>query len=120
MFILFPILCFIVFQPFLNDVVSKRGDILEITAKKATQLAAEDGYLSPRVIATIKQDLGDLYWDSNKLTITGTSNVQMRGNDVTVEVKYPVGSLYIFTNFFGSDSDPKFYHYKFTEYSEYM
>lgn len=119
LFILFPILCFIMFQPFMNDVVHKRGVILETTAKKAVQLASEDGYLSPRVLNIVSQDLQSLHWDTSLLTMTGTTTRVLRGNPVSVNVRFPVGQIYIFTNFFSSDA-PMFYNYSFSQNSEYL
>jgi hypothetical protein len=121
LFLLFPIICFIMFQPFMADVVHKRGVILESTAKKAIQLSAEDGYFSPRVQNIIKQDLQNLHWDTSKLTMSPTSGTPvLRGQDVTITLKYPVGQIYIFTNFFSADNTSLQYNYTFTEKSEYL
>jgi hypothetical protein len=115
-----PILIFFMFQPFMNEVVHDRGVILESTASKAAKLAAQDGYLSVRVINTVKQDLTDLHFQTALLTITGTSSQVTRGNPVTVTVQYPVGNLYIFINFFSTDGAGESYHYTFTEDSEFI
>jgi hypothetical protein len=115
-----PILIFFMFQPYMNEVVHDRGVILENTAAKAVKLAAQDGYLSPRVINIIKQDLSDLHFQTSLLTITGTSARVIRGNPITVSVQYPVGNLYIFVNFFSTDSAAMNYHYSFSENSEFI
>ena len=103
----------------MNDVVHKRGVILEVTAKKAVQLASEDGYVSTRVRNIINQDLTAVNWDTSKLTVTGTVTRVTRGNEVTITLRYPVGPIYIFTNFFGSDPNLT-YNYTFTQSSEYL
>lgn len=108
------------FQPYMNEVVHDRGVILENTAAKAAKLAAQDGYLSVRVINIVTQDLTNLHFQPSLLTITGTSSQVTRGNPVSVTVQYPVGNLYIFVNFFGTDGAGGSYHYTFTEDSEFI
>lgn len=105
----------------MNDVVHKRGTILESTAKKGIQLAAEDGYLSPRVQNILREDLENLHGDTSKLTMEpSTTTPVLRGQPVTITLRYPVGQMYIFKNYFGEDDTTLEYHYTFSENSEYL
>lgn len=98
-----------------------RGIVLENLTHKYTKLAAREGYLSPALINNMRAELQDLNFDTARFEVTGTTAGRvMRGTDITVTVQYPIGSMFIFMNWFGADSPSGKYKFSATEMSEYI
>ncbi|MCY9665867.1 hypothetical protein M5X11_12970 [Paenibacillus alginolyticus] len=98
-----------------------RGIVLENITHKYAKLASRDGYLSPTLINSMRTELQALKFNTASLVVTGsTSGRVARGIDVNVTVQYPIGSMFILLNWFGTDTPSGNYKFSATEMSEYI
>ncbi|WP_040951681.1 hypothetical protein [Gorillibacterium massiliense] len=119
--LVFPFMVFFMFQPFMSEVVHMRGVLLEQTAHKYAKLAAREGYLSPELANLLRKELGQYHFRESDITLSESTSVkQTRGITVTVTLEYPMGSLFVFSGWFGSDSSVSEYRFDASEMSEYL
>ena len=119
--LVFPFMVFFMFQPFMSEVVHMRGVLLEQTVHKYAKLAAREGYLSPALSNSLRSELADYHFREADLTLSDSTAVrQTRGQNVTVALEYPMGSLFVFSGWFGGDAGTRSYRYEATEMSEYL
>lgn len=118
--LVFPFMVFFMFQPFMNEVVHMRGIVLENLTHKYAKLAAREGYLSPTLINEMKSELQALNFQTGRLQVAGTGTRTPRGTNIQVNIQYPIGSMFILMNWFGSDTSSGNYNYTATEMSEYI
>ncbi|MGF7033416.1 hypothetical protein J2T17_004364 [Paenibacillus mucilaginosus] len=119
--LIFPFMVFFMFQPFMSEVVHMRGVVLENMAHKYAKLAAREGQMTPALVTAMQNELQTLKFNTGHLTVTGSTGSRVtRGNDVSITVQYPVGSMFILMNWFGSDTASGNYRFTATEMSEYI
>ena len=77
--------------------------------------------MSPTLINDMKSDLQALNFKTASLVVTGTTTgIVARGTDVNVTVEYPIGTMFILLNWFGTDTPSGNYKLSATEMSEYI
>jgi hypothetical protein len=119
--LIFPFMAFFMFQPFMSEVVHMRGVVLEQTVHKYAKLAAREGNVSPSLIVDLKNELSSMHFKLADLTVAGTTSVRVsRGSTINLNLEYPMGSLFIFANWFGSDPSVSSYKFTASEMSEYI
>jgi hypothetical protein len=129
MMFLFPILIFVVIQPFYQDMNSMRGMMLEGELNRAINQVAVKGMLttiatngSSSIEQSIKNNLSVLKFDPNKVVVNSTTKTSPinRGLYVDLEIQYPRPAYFIFNNFWGSDGTTSKFVYRATAMSEYI
>lgn len=120
MLLVFPFLLFFMFQPFMTEIVHMRGAVFENITDKYTKLAAREGYLSNNLRADMMAEIASLHFDTSKVRITATMAPVERGRNINVTLEYPIGRVFIFTDWFNPDFSVGNYKYTATEMSEFI
>lgn len=116
--ILSPFLLYFINQPSVDRTLQYRDQVLQKKAFEAAHLASLEGRLTPEIEKKIKDDLEALYFNPNKITLTGPDTITSRGELIEITLRYPQGPTEIF-NLFGSDPQ-RDYYYPVTIMSEYI
>ncbi|MGO4697733.1 hypothetical protein AB4Z50_25940 [Paenibacillus sp. 2TAB26] len=116
--ILTPIFLYYLFQPGVERTISYKDQVLQKKAFEAAHLAAIEGRITPEIKEAILDELTAVYFDRDKIQITGTTITAPRGELIEVTLRYPQGPTQIF-NLFGSD-EARDYNYPISIMSEYI
>ncbi|GBG08089.1 hypothetical protein PAT3040_02656 [Paenibacillus agaridevorans] len=116
--ILSPILFYVWFQPSINRTIQYRDQVLQKQAYEMAHLAALEGRLTPQIREAILAKLESVYFNRQKVIISGPTTAVERGEVLTVTLRYPQGRTEIF-DLFGRSSS-RDYYYSIPIMSEYV
>ncbi|WP_168121884.1 hypothetical protein [Paenibacillus sp. HB172176] len=116
--ILSPILLYVWFQPSINRTVQYRDQVLQKQAYEMSYLVALEGRLTPEIRETVLAKLEGMYFDRQKVTLTGPATAVERGEQLKVTLRYPQGRTELFDLFGHAES--RDYFYSMTIMSEYV
>jgi hypothetical protein len=116
--ILSPILLYVWFQPSIDRTIQYRDQVLQKQAYEMAHLAALEGRLTPQIREAILAKLESVYFNRQKVIISGPTTAVERGEVLTVTLRYPQGRTEIF-DLFGRSSS-RDYYYSIPIMSEYV
>ncbi len=95
-----------------------KDQVLQKKAYEAAHLASLEGRLTPEIKTKIIDQLAAVYFDRDKIQLTGTTATVARGEQIEITLRYPQGTTQIF-NLFGRD-EARDYYYPIAIMSEHI